>query len=315
MMRAIRVIQPGFQSTVQDLGRFGYSHLGISASGAADPVSMRIGNTLVGNDQNAASVEMTLTGGEFYFESSAVISITGSDFSPAVDGVQISLWRSHFVDAGSTLKLSHSRSGARCYLCVRGGFETEKILGSYSTHLLTGIGGVNGRALKKGDILNYYPAGKKDYLPVKVKDEILKNIFSIKNIFVTKAPQTDYFSEDTAKLFSFSPYLVTEEANRMGLRLSGPKLERKEKRDMITEGISLGAIQVSNGGDPIISFVEHQTTGGYPVIANVISADIYKIGQMRPRDEINFSFIEIEEAYKKRKLLESLISQNSFRLI
>ena len=152
-MPMMRVLKPGFLTTVQDLGRFGYAHLGISASGAADPVSLRIGNRLLDNDPSAPALEMTLVGGEFLFEEAALVAVTGSDFGPTLDGAAVPQWTSVPVRAGQVLRFGAAADGARCYLCVRGGFKVEKVLGSASTHLITGIGGFQGRPLRKGDAL------------------------------------------------------------------------------------------------------------------------------------------------------------------
>ena len=310
-MPIMKVIKPGFQSSIQDLGRFGFSHLGISASGAADAASLRIGNLLLGNDQNSAAIEMTLVGGEFFFDSESIIAITGSDFRPMLNGIQIPLWETVLIKSGQTLRFGATQSGARCYLCIKDGFSVDKILGSTSTHLLTGIGGYKGRSLMKDDEINFAGSDTKNFKRQCVKKEIVNEIMSNKKIFVTKAPQSNYFSTETLELFSSSTYIVCEEADRMGLRLIGSALRQINNKDIITEGVSLGAIQVSHDGNPIILFVEHQTTGGYPKIANVISAHLHKIGQLRPRDEIKFSFVSIEEAYKLRIGLELLISPES----
>jgi antagonist of KipI len=314
-MPLMKVIKPGFQSTIQDLGRFGFSHLGISASGAADPVSLRLGNLLLGNDQNSSALEMTLVGGEFIFESETIVAITGSNFQPMINGIEIPLWTSIFVKSGQTICFGATQSGARCYLCIKDGFEIDNVLGSRSTHILSGIGGHKGRAIVKDDGINYSEFNFKNPQPLKVKSEIVIELMSREKVFVTNSLQTDNFTQETLDQFSSSVYTVSEETNRMGLRLNGPKLTRIKDGDIITEGVSLGAIQVSHDGNPIILFVEHQTTGGYPKIANVISAHLNKIGQLRPRDEVHFSFISIEKAYEMRMHLESLISPMSLKLI
>lgn len=310
-MPRLKVHNAGFLTTVQDTGRFGYSHFGISASGAADPVSLHIGNLLAGNDINAAALEMTLTGGEFEFEEDAIIAITGSDFHPKIDNVNIPLWRSIKIRGGQKLKFASTSEGARCYFCIHRGINVPKIFGSSSTHLLTGLGGFSGRALKKNDIL-FYRSGETDISFYQLRPEIIRELSERKFIRVTEAPQMDHFSKATLDIFSSTPYIVTEEINRMGLRLSGKELGRINNSDIITEGVSLGAIQVSHDGQPIILFVEHQTTGGYPKIANVISADIHKVGQLRPRDEVYFLFVSLDEAHKQRLYLESLVSKTSF---
>ena len=310
-MPQIKVHNPGFLTTVQDMGRYGYSHFGISASGAADPVSFHIGNFLVGNDKNAAALEMTLTGGEFEFETDTIISVTGSDFHPQIEGENVPLWTTVEIKGGQKLKFASTTGGARCYLCVRRGIDVPKIFGSSSTHLLTGIGGFKGQQLKKNDIL-FYADQKSEVDFYELKDEVIRELSEKKFVRVTEAPQTDHFSKETLDIFSSAPYIVTEETNRMGLRLAGKELKRINNDDIITEGVSLGAIQVSHDGQPIILFVEHQTTGGYPKIANVISADIHKVGQLRPRDEVRFLFLSIDEAHRQRLYLESLISKDSF---
>lgn len=310
-MPTIKVIKPGFQSTIQDLGRFGYSHLGISISGAADSIALRIGNLLIGNAQNTPAIEMTLIGGEFQFDCNTLISITGSDFQPRLNDITIPMWTTIQVKSGDILSLSNTLSGARSYLCVQGGINVPLVLNSYSTHLLTSIGGYNGRSLKQGDIIliNEINDGKNFY---QLDNDVIDKLYSKREILVTNGTQIKSFTRKSLDIFSSSIFKVNENSNRMGLRLSGAKIERHLTEDITTEGISLGAIQISHDEQPIILFVEHQTTGGYPKIANVISADFHRIGQLKPRDEIKFSFVSIEEAYKLRKEIESLISIDSF---
>jgi antagonist of KipI len=306
-MPRMRVLKPGFLTTVQDLGRFGYAHLGISASGAADPVSLRIGNRLLGNDPSAPALEMTLIGGEFLFEVPALVAVTGSDLEPTVDGTAVPLWTSVPVRAGQVLHFGAAADGARCYLCIRGGFKVDEVLGSASTHLVTGLGGFQGRALRKGDALPYdgWEGTPKDSrsFPVSLTTELMKRRY----LRITEAPQTHRFPEEALRLLASSAFQVSEEADRMGLRLKGPPLPRLGAEDMITEGVPLGAIQVSPDGLPIVLFVEHQTTGGYPKIANVISADLHRVGQLRPRDTVRFVFVSVSDAHKFGSTQERLI--------
>lgn len=311
-MAVIKVIKPGFQTTVQDLGRIGYSHFGISLSGAADQVALRIGNMLVGNDQNATALELTLVGGEFEFQESTQISITGSNFQPRHDNKEVPMWTTLNVKAGQILSFQNTLDGARCYLCISGGFAVPKILGSASTHLLTSLGGLNGRPLIKGDSLTYDSSRNINENYYRLKKEVINKLYCNKEVYVTKGPQINCFSYDSINIFTSSYFIIREDSNRMGLRLTGPKIERLKQDDIITEGVSLGAIQISYDAQPIILFVEHQTTGGYPKIANVISADHHRLGQLKPRDEIKFSFVSIDEAYKLRKEIETLVSINSF---
>ncbi|HKW61862.1 MAG TPA: biotin-dependent carboxyltransferase family protein [Candidatus Acidoferrum sp.] len=325
-MSAIEVLSPGLLTTVQDLGREGFGPMGVSPSGAADPIALRIGNRLVGNSEGASGLEMTLLGGAFRFQGTCVAALTGSDFSGSLDGAAVPPWNSFGVEPGQMLKLGPTRSGARCYLCVRGGIDVKLFLGSASTHLLSGLGGNEGRALRKGDVLKIADAleasqkgtGKSACSAEKALDSnrvrkvaprVLERLEPRKVLRVTPGPQSDWFPKGAQKVFYGSTYRVTEEANRMGLRLEGPPLTEGALGEMISEGVSLGAIQIAAGGLPIILFVEQQTTGGYAKIANVISADLPSLGQLRPRDEIRLQLVDFETARKllidQEKLLAS----------
>lgn len=277
----IRVLAPGLLTTVQDLGRYGFAHLGVSASGAADPLSFRLGNLVVGNPENTPALEMTLVGGAFEFESEAVVCLAGSDFG-------VPLWTPLRLKAGETLRCGATRSGARCYLCVRGGIEIPLVLGSASTHVTTGLGG---RVLRKGDVLEVGSRASHPVRGVKAPCAWDRSVLR-----VTAGPQRHWFRD------RLGCYAVAEESNRMGLRLKGPKLAYQG--EMLTEGASLGAVQVPPEGEPIILFVEHQTTGGYPKIANVIAADLPAVGQLRPRDTVRFEEVSLETAMALKRAQE-----------
>lgn len=307
----INVLQPGFQTTVQDLGRAGYTHFGISPSGAADGLSLRLGNLLVDNKPDSAALEMTLVGGSFEFEAESVVAITGSYFEPTINGKQVPMWSSFHINAGDVLRFGATKTGARCYLCLRGEIQVSPLLGSASTHIMTNLGGFQGRALKKNDVLDYHKSDLGSFVPMQLKNEIVQSISARDVVRVTYGPQMDWFLDEALDILTSSPFQITEEANRMGLRLTGESLERKDTNDLITEGVSLGAIQVPQDGQPIILFVEHQTTGGYPKIANVISADMHAVGQLRPRDEVRFKFVSLENALSLLSHQESLISPQS----
>jgi len=297
-MSLIEVCSPGLLTTVQDLGRESFGPMGVSASGAADPVALRIGNRLVGNTERAAGLEMTLLGGTFVFPERAEIALTGADFSATLDHERVDPWSSVEVQAGQTLRLEATHTGARCYLCVRGGLVVKMFLGSASTHLLSGLGGFEGRALRKGDVLKIGTAGGgfRTFRRRKVATRALEKLAPRKTLRVTAGPQSDWFSEVAREVFYRTAYGVAEESNRMGLRLEGAPIPAEAGGEMISEGVSLGAVQIPASGLPIILFVEQQATGGYPKIANVISADMSSLGQLRPRDEIRFELVEMETA-------------------
>jgi antagonist of KipI len=267
-------------TTVQDLGRPGYAHLGISASGAADALSLRAGNLLVGNAEGAAALEMTLAGGTFEFESRAVVALAGADFEASMP-----MWTAVEVKPGAPVRCGHARSGARCYLCINGGIEIPLVLGSASTHVLTGLGGLEGRALKRGDLLACGARTLRAASPLVGTPPADR---SSPNIIRVTAPAN-------AHALCRAAWEVKEDSDRMGLRLRGPALDG-HMGHMLTEGVPLGAIQVPPDGQPIILFVEHQTTGGYPKIANVISADFHAVGQLRPRDQVRFEQVSIDAA-------------------
>jgi len=297
-MKLIEVRAPGLLTTVQDPGREGFGPLGVSASGAADLVALRIGNRLVGNDEDAAGLEMTLLGGTFYFPDGGVIALAGSNFCAKLDDAPLAGWTSAAVKARQTLTVGATNSGARCYLCVEGGIEVRRVMGSASTHLLSGLGGVEGRALRKGDVL-YVAAPKQAFRTFRrrtVNGRGLEKLKPRKLLRVTDGPQSDWFREEAKRVFYGNTFRVTEESNRMGVRLDGAALTGTETGEMISEGVSLGTVQITAGGLPIILFVEQQTTGGYPKIANVIAADMHSVGQLRPRDEIRFERVEMHAA-------------------
>ena len=289
-MSTIQVKTPGLLTTVQDLGREGFGPIGVSPSGAADPISLRLGNRLVANAESAAGLEMTLLGGTFLFPEGASLALTGSDFGATLDGATVDLGTSVEVRPGGTLRLGATRSGARCYLCVQGGIVVTPFLGSGSTHILIGLGGFQGRPLRQGDVLQIGSAGaplrthyRAHYTKRSVAPQALAALAPRKVLRVTPGPQSEMFSESEQLAFYRNTYRVTEQSNRMGVRLHGTPIAADSRGEMITEGVSLGAIQVPPGGHPIIVFVEQQTTGGYPKIANIISADFHSVGQLRPR--------------------------------
>lgn len=307
-MSVIHVQAPGLLTTVQDLGREGFGPLGVSPSGAADSISLRLGNRLVANPEGAAGLEMTLLGGTFLFPEGAVLALAGADFGSTLDGATVNSWTAFEALPGQTLRVGSARSGARGYLCVQGGIAVKPLLGSASTHLLSGLGGFEGRPLRKGDVVDIGSATK-SFRKRKLAPRLQTYLSARQVLRVTAGPQSDWFTESTLRSFYAGTYRVGEQSNRMGLRLEGAPVTQSSGGEMITEGVSLGAVQVPHGGMPIILFVEQQTTGGYPKISNVISADLHCVGQLRPRDEIRFEQVTLETArsllIEQEKLLAS----------
>ena len=209
-MSLIEVRAPGLLTTVQDLGREGFGPMGVSPSGAADAVALRVGNRLAGNAEGAPGLEMTLLGGSFFFREAAVVALTGSDFAPTLDDQRVETWSSVEIRAGQTLQLGPTRAGARCYLSVRGGIDVKSFLGSASTHLLSGLGGFEGRALRKGDVLKVGRAieGFRTFRKRNLARRALEKLAPRKVLRVTAGPQSDWFSKEARKLFYRGTYRV-----------------------------------------------------------------------------------------------------------
>ena len=290
----VRIIKAGLCTTVQDLGRFGFAHLGISPCGAADVISFRLANLIVGNEKNAPAFEMTLQGATLEFDRKSTVAITGSTCRCKVGNYRVPAYTAVEVPAGGILHCGSTTDGARTYVAVSGGLDVPKIMGSASTDLRGRFGGHEGRPLKNGDLLR---SGKAiETRPHRLRPGVLDNLRTKGPVRVTRGPQQDWFSEEVVTKFLTSSYLVSEQADRAGLRLHGDPLLPRERRQLLTDGIPFGAVQVPQDGQPIILFVDQQTTGGYPKIANVIAADIHRIGQLRPRDEVQFAEVSFSEA-------------------
>lgn len=307
-MSLLVVESAGLQTTVQDFGREGFGVLGVSASGAADAVALRVGNLLLENSPGTPALEMTLTGGTFLFPDGAVICLTGANFGAQAEGKALELWRPHAILPGQRVAVGATRDYARCYLCVAGGIGVVDFLGSASTHLLSGLGGWEGRALRNGDVLQIGKLAK-NIRRRKLRPGVLDTLKPGKQLRVTRGPQFDWFAEEARNALTGGEFLVSEDSNRIGLRLDGPRLAARVDTQLISEGTPVGAIQVTPSGQAILLFVEQQTTGGYPKIANVIAADLHCVGQLRPRGTIRFEVVSFEKA--RELWIEQLALLNS----
>jgi antagonist of KipI len=310
-MSSLVVESPGLLTTVQDLGRPGYGTIGVSPSGAADPVALRLANLLVGNEPGAAALEMTLLGGTFVFPQGAVIALTGADFGATLNGKTADMWTPLTIPPHGKLALGPTRNFARAYLAVAGGLAVKRFLGSASTHLLSGLGGVEGRPLRKGDVLHLGKPARK--IPTRnISKTTLLTLMPRGVLRVTEGPQIDSFSEADRHTFFRGTFRVSEASDRMGIRLEDHKINCALAGEMITEGTPLGAIQVTPNGQPIVLFVEQQTTGGYPKIANVIGADLHRLGQLRPRAEVRFERTSLPVAISLLREQEKLLNSPKY---
>jgi antagonist of KipI len=307
---AVRITDPGLQTTVQDLGRPGLSHIGVARSGAADTLSLRIGNRLVGNPDAAAALEMTLRGGEYLFEQDGLVAVTGAPAPIELRGAAASaravpMWRAAHIRAGERLVIGPTSRGARGYLCIAGGIDTEPVLGSRATHLASGIGGLDGRALSVGDVLPIgAPRADAPHTPSKL--DVFEDLF-LDTLRVTPGPHVSLAGGVQA--LTHTDFTVSASSDRMGVRLEGPRLHAAARGRMITEGMPDGAIQVPESGQPIILLPDRPTTGGYPVIACIASVDLPACGQLRPWQRIRFELITIDEARRLYQEREALLDR------
>jgi len=309
-MKAIAIVSSGLYTTVQDRGRWGYQEYGMPVTGAMDDFSLRIANILVGNDEYDAALETTLNGPEISFNIDAVIAITGANMVPRVNGYTVPMWRSIKISKGDVISFSFSTEGTRCYIAFAGGLDIPSVMGSCSTFVRGGIGGYEGRKLKSGDEIDLRDGNvsleqlANKVVPLQYIPEYKENC----RIRAILGPQDDYFTKESIEKFFNSLYEVTNEADRMGYRLSGPVLTHKAGADIISDGINLGSVQIPGHGMPIVMMADRQTTGGYTKIATVISTDISLISQLKPGNKVRFERITVNEAHKILKEYENKIS-------
>lgn len=296
-MAKLLVKKPGLLTTVQDAGRVGYQQFGVPVSGVMDPFAHRVANLLVGNPEGKAVLEITLMGPELVLEEDTVIAVTGGDLGAMLNGEPLPLWTSVQVTGGSTLTFKGLRKGCRAYLAVAGGFEVPSVMGSLSTYTRGKMGGYDGRALKAGDVLDTgRPAASFQLLANRRVELPGEDDSGETRIRVVPGPQEEAFTPEGINTFYSNVYQVTNECDRMGYRLQGEAITHVTGGDIISDGIAMGAIQVPGHGMPIVMMADRQTTGGYTKIANVITADLPKMAQTKPGDQITFHRVTVEEA-------------------
>ena len=309
----MKVLSPGALSLVQDLGRSGYQRYGVSVSGAIDQEALLIGNLLVGNEIDAAGVEVMFGGSEFLFTEESVVAVTGCDLEPSLDGTKLSTWQSFIATSGSVLRLGMARTGLRAYVTVSGGIESNPVLGSRSTHVASGIGGLAGKPLVDGDELALGTAHERAVPGAKFPDHLRLTNASELNVRVVAGPQKSSFTEEGANTFLSSAYIVTDRSDRQGLRLDGPVIEAVDGRyDIISDAVVFGAIQVPGDGKPIVLLADRQTTGGYAKIAVVATVDLPLLAQAVPGTVVRFEEITVPEAQRLMRDRRSAILNADF---
>lgn len=315
-MKLAQILNPGLFTTVQDFGRFGYESLGTPTSGAMDEFSFKVANILVGNPVNEPVLEATFLGPSIKFLKDAFISVTGANMAPVINGTKRPVWSSFHVKKGDTLSFLPINEGCRAYIAVAGGIKVRSVMGSASTYVRGKLGGISGRPLKKGDTIEVKDVNIADKKPCKVKSDYIPTFSNQTTVRVVLGPQDDYFSKYAIKKFLSSTYTLTNESDRMGFRLEGPEIKPVDnKYDIITDGLIPGSVQIPGNGKPIIMMKDAQTTGGYVKIANVISVDLPKLAQLKPKDKLRFEKVSLDRAHKLLKDFSKIISQIKEELV
>ena len=294
-MKGLEVISSGLMTTIQDLGRRGWTQIGVPVSGAADPFSAALANFLLGKDINSPVLECTLSGPKLKLLIDQQIVVTGARLPVKIDN-QVSPHSTVInVDAGSTIEIQSSHCGCRCYIAFSKDMEAINFLGSVSTYVPGKLGGINGRALEKGDIIGFN--GIEPNL-IKISHGALHDYNNSWLIKVTEGPEFKQLSSKTKDSIENIEYVISNDSNRIGVRLEGPTLEINESGEMISGPVFTGTIQCPENGLPIVLGPDAQTLGGYPRIFQVAKVDRFLIGQMRPGDQLKFQQISIEKAEK-----------------
>jgi KipI family sensor histidine kinase inhibitor len=293
--RHVTVVKPGLLTTVQDLGRWGHQAAGVAVSGPMDEVSFRLANMIVGNPSGAAALEATVLGPELRIETEAIMAVTGADLGATLDGEPFPLNGAILCSAGSTMRCGERRNGARAYVAFDGGIGTPPILGSRATHALCELGGAASRPLKAGDVI---PLQSRSAAAPRTKPRAVgPTAMGGARLRVLLGPQDEFFAPAAVETLQRTRFTITAQSDRMGYRLAGrAHIERGLQQEMISDATFAGAIQVPPSGDPILLMADRQTSGGYPQIATVITADLPLAGQLAPGDWVEFQLCTRAEA-------------------
>jgi antagonist of KipI len=307
----IQVVKPGLLTTVQDLGRPGYQQYGVVVGGALDAFAMRVANLIVGNDENAAGLEMAQTGPSLQFEQESLVAWGGADFEARVGGELLPRDRAVRIAAGEVITFGFARSGLRAWLAMAGGVDVPLVLGSRTTYRRAGIGGFQGRPLRAddrlslgaaperaGQILGSLRATAQRATRWTVRPETLGRQADKGTVRAMRGPEWSWFTPEAQQAFFSTDWQATKEADRMGVGLQGPVLNPVEPREMISSAVNTGLVQVPSGGQPIVLLPSRQSVGGYPRLAAVVAADLGRITQLRPGDSVRFQEISLATAHE-----------------
>jgi antagonist of KipI len=319
----LRVEAPGLLTTVQDAGRRGHQREGVPEGGAMDPFALRVANLLVGNREGDAALEITLTGPMLHFESGTLVALAGAELGATVAGQELSPWRAVWIPAGSTLSFRGPGTGCRVYLAVAGGLAVPEVLGSRSTFVRARLGGLEGRALRAGDVL---PRGAPSPLSGRIAAALsadgslavarwgvglsLRPGYSDHAVVrLLPGSHAQALSADSREELFRAEFHVSPHSDRTGYRLEGPGLEYAVAPRLLSEAVTFGTVQLPPDGTPIVLMADRQTTGGYPRIGEVASVDLPLLAQLRPGDRVRFRPCSLAEAQTRYLSRESGIAQ------
>jgi len=299
MNGGLDVLAPGLLTTVQDLGRWGYQASGVSVSGAMDPFAHRLANALIGNAGHLASLEVTLVGPTLSFSDARTFAVVGGEFELWLDDRPVPMRTRLQATPGAVLRIGTRRTGARAYVAVEGGIDAPVVLGSRATHVPTGMGGWEGRAVRRGDRLalgERHRATHSTRLASLAPFDDISGAAGVRIVRCLPGPQSHCFTADALATLTAAPYVVDTASNRMGYRLVGPVLTHTGPADIISDATPVGSLQVPAAGLPVLLMADRQTTGGYAKIATVITADLGVAAQVAPGDSLQFACCTRDQA-------------------
>lgn len=320
----LRVITGGLQTTVQDLGRMGQQARGIPVGGAMDRLALRLANVLVGNEDGAAALEASLIGPAIRFDEPALIALTGGDLEPSINGAAVPMWHAIALSPGAALRFGQARIGCRTYIAIAGGLDVPLVFGSRSTYLRAQFGGLEGRALRSGDVLHMRPPSPQAERVAQAMPESggapavarwsiggsLRPRYSDDPVVrVLTGAHTGALNDDSRGRLFGATFRVSASSDRMGYRLEGASLALRAPLELLSEAVAFGTVQLPPGGDPIVLMSDRQTTGGYPRIGEVASIDLPLIAQLKPGDRLRFRDISLDEAQRLYLAQEQELAQ------
>jgi antagonist of KipI len=305
----LKILSPGILTSIQDLGRYGYGRYGVAPSGALDSYALRIANLLVGNRPDEAGLEAMLLGPAIRALADIVVAVTGGNLQPRRNKQPIEMWRSHILKKDDILSFDSPLSGFRAYVAVGGGINVPPVMGSRSTNLSSGFGGLQGRTLKKNDILTSVTHSQHVKADTRAFNAALIPVYPNNwSLRVIWGPQDDHFPDESRGFFLGATYKMSSDSDRTGIRLQGPVIRQKPdiQTSIISEGVIAGSVQIPGDGKPIIILGE-TVTGGYRKIATIISADLPMLGQIKPGDTVRFTAVSLDEARQALAAVEEKV--------